>query len=169
MQAITSPMQRSGCSTEEASQRFLGLLREMGQVMSLRDPMGDFDNCELTTAQRHAVMWIGLRKGMTMSQLAGFLHTSTATCTGLADRLERDGFVERVRSEEDRRVVQLRLTEKGHGVFQRIEDHAQRRVGQLLSLVDDHDRAELLAILERAMAAARAHVGPSRLDRGHNK
>ena len=149
-------------SPEAIADQMLTLMSELGERLSMRDPMGDFPECPLTTAQRHAIMWVGIREGMTMSRLATFLHTSTATCTGVVDRLERDGYVTRVRSETDRRVVMLRLTDKGGESYKLIQNHARSRMAMVLRLMGQEDRVALLGIMERAVHAARAQPVPER-------
>ncbi len=48
-----------------------------------------------------------------MSQMADYINIPMSTATGLVERLVRKGYVERIRSEEDRRIVTIRLTEEG--------------------------------------------------------
>lgn len=50
---------------------------------------------------------------LTMSRLADLLGVSLSNATGLVDRMEERGFVERERDREDRRVVFARLAEGG--------------------------------------------------------
>ncbi len=54
----------------------------------------------------------------TLGGLADELNCSRGNLTGVADRLERDGWLVRERSTEDRRVVNIRLTEKGTRVWE---------------------------------------------------
>lgn len=51
---------------------------------------------------------------VTMSGLADSVSITTGGVTRLADRLEKDGLVERVSCPSDRRVTYLALTEQGH-------------------------------------------------------
>ncbi len=48
-----------------------------------------------------------------MTDIADAAGFSTAACTGLIDRLERDGLAHRVHSREDRRVILIDLTRRG--------------------------------------------------------
>ena len=50
---------------------------------------------------------------MPMSRLADVLNVSLSNATGLVDRMEERGFVERTRVPEDRRVVLVRITDAG--------------------------------------------------------
>lgn len=49
----------------------------------------------------------------TMTQLAEHMNFPTSTMTGIVDRLVKKGFVERYRSEQDRRIVLINLTDHG--------------------------------------------------------
>ncbi len=57
---------------------------------------------------------------MPMSRLADVLDVSLSNATGLIDRIEERGFVERTRVPEDRRVVLVRLTAAG---VQMLDEH----------------------------------------------
>ncbi len=47
------------------------------------------------------------------SQIARLIVVKSSTVTGIIDRLEQKGFVARVRSSSDRRVITIELTESG--------------------------------------------------------
>ncbi|MGO1712174.1 MAG: MarR family winged helix-turn-helix transcriptional regulator, partial [Senegalia sp. (in: firmicutes)] len=48
---------------------------------------------------------------MKISELSKKMGLSNSTVSGIIDRMERDGFVERTRSKEDRRVVNVKMTD----------------------------------------------------------
>ncbi len=54
-----------------------------------------------------------------MSQLGQALSIHVSTASNLLDKLARAGLVERLRTEEDRRVVRLRLTDMGRDIVAR--------------------------------------------------
>lgn len=56
---------------------------------------------------------------ITVSQLGQALSVHVSTASNLLDKLARAGLVERLRGEEDRRVVRLRVTEKGRDIIAR--------------------------------------------------
>lgn len=56
---------------------------------------------------------------ITVSQLGQALSIHVSTASNLLDKLARAGLVERLRGEEDRRVVRLRLTDKGRDIIAR--------------------------------------------------
>lgn len=67
------------------------------------------------TPQQHQVL-VALRAAengeLSIGELADTLLLQPHSVSGLADRLQTVGLVERIRSEDDRRVVTLRLTVK---------------------------------------------------------
>ena len=50
---------------------------------------------------------------LSLSELSERIRAQNSTVTGIIDRMEREGLVVRARSSEDRRVVNIRLTDKG--------------------------------------------------------
>lgn len=71
--------------------------------------------------------------------------------TGLADRLEALGFVERRADPADRRVKQLSLTETGVEVKRRIDDAMALGPG-LFPELDDEDVADLVRVYRKMLA-----------------
>ena len=70
---------------------------------------------------------------LTMSQLSKELMVSNGNVTGVIDRLEKTGFVKRVRAEHDRRIQFIELTAKGRKEFNRMASRHERWVAELLS------------------------------------
>jgi DNA-binding MarR family transcriptional regulator len=67
----------------------------------------------VSMAQMHILFTLQRRGEMTMSQLADFLNVSLSNATGLIDRLEERGYIERDRVATDRRIVLVRVTAAG--------------------------------------------------------
>lgn len=88
--------------------------------------------------------------------VADFLSQQSQTVTGVLDRLERAGHVQRLRDMEDRRAVRLELTGSGRMVVEAIESRLGRHVSDLLSGVDEAARARLQAGLDALEASVRA-------------
>ena len=55
-----------------------------------------------------------------MITIATRLGISTAAVTGIADKLEKLGLIERIRGRQDRRSVWLKLTEQGQALAARL-------------------------------------------------
>ena len=81
---------------------------------------------------------------LAMSKLAEALDVSVASATGIVDRMEDRGLVERRREPDDRRVILVHPTERGNAVFR---DLAEQRRGHLRTLLEGMREDELAAFL----------------------
>jgi DNA-binding MarR family transcriptional regulator len=70
--------------------------------------------------------------------------------TGLIDRLEREGFVERVRCSEDRRVIYVALTDNGSAVLARLDEPLLALHRKLMGHMTAAELKELSRLLEKA-------------------
>lgn len=84
-----------------------------------------------------------------MSDLATYACTSQASITGIIDRLETLGFVERIRPTQDRRVVEVALTEAGRAEKQHAQEHMAHRLAALLEPLDSDETKELLRLFRK--------------------
>jgi len=91
---------------------------------------------------------------LAMSKLAEALDISVASMTGVIDRMEKRGLVERRHDLEDRRVVLVHPAAGGRQLFADIDE--RRRLG-LAKLLDSLTDADLEGLLRghRALRAAR--------------
>ena len=98
---------------------------------------------------------------LSMSQLADALDVSMASATGIVTRMEIRGLVERRHATDDRRVVEVHLTEQGAGLFGELEQRRYEHLREIIGLLTDEERAGFLTGL-RAMQAARRAVAARR-------
>lgn len=75
--------------------------------------------CGINGAQVWMLAAIAEAPDSTVSRLSQALSIHISTASNLLDKLARAGLVERLRTEEDRRVVLLRLTDAGKAVVER--------------------------------------------------
>jgi DNA-binding MarR family transcriptional regulator len=68
---------------------------------------------ELAPMQMHALRLLDPEGGVPMSALAEHMACDPSNVTGIVDRLEARGLIERRGDEHDRRVKMLALTEEG--------------------------------------------------------
>lgn len=94
---------------------------------------------------------------LSMGQLADGLDVSDASATGIIERMERRGLVERRHATDDRRLVQVHLLEAGSSVFSDLQAHRREHLHRLLQELSDAELAGFLAGL-RAMRAARVRL-----------
>lgn len=89
-----------------------------------------------------------------MKQLADHLGLEKSTLSGLIDRAERKGVVQRRPSESDRRVVEVTLTPEGESAARRIEAEVRLAIEPIIRRLDPDDRAALRILLERVLGPA---------------
>lgn len=116
----------------------------------------------VSMAQLHVMSMLDRHGDMAMSRLAEMVDVSLSNATGLVDRMEERGFVERVRVPDDRRVVLVRLTETGRKL---VDDMEIIRAATLRSVLDRLDPDQLDGVarattdLRDALAAVAATPG----------
>lgn len=89
-----------------------------------------------------------------MSELAERIHQSSATMTGIVDRLVEKGWVTRRRSEDDRRAVFVNLTSQGHEIVDHVAYERRQAVQDSILKMDPNDVASFIKLLQRYMDAA---------------
>ncbi len=113
----------------------------------------------LSLIQLNVVAVIEAEGPLSMSRLADELDVSVASATGIIDRMERRGLVERRHATDDRRVVAVHLTEQGAGVFRVFASRRREHLARLLAELTDDELAGLLAGI-RGLRAARQRLAP---------
>jgi DNA-binding MarR family transcriptional regulator len=94
---------------------------------------------------------------MAMKRLAEALDVSDASTTGIVDRMEKRGLVERRHATEDRRVVRVYPTAAGEQVFRDMAAHRRLALSNVLAELTE-DEMQALLIGMRAIHAARRRV-----------
>jgi MarR family transcriptional regulator, organic hydroperoxide resistance regulator len=102
----------------------------------------------LSPMQAHALRF--LERPVPMSELAETLWCDASNVTGIVDRLEARGLVERRPSPDDRRVKLLRLTDEGETLRARVVERMERPAPELAALGADEQR-QLRDLLARAL------------------
>lgn len=102
---------------------------------------------ELTVNDMHVIEAIDVREPKNMSSVARALSVTTGTLTIAVNGLVKKGYVERKRSEEDRRVVLISLTQKGRRAYAQHQKFHQRMVEAVVEGLTEQEQE----ILERAL------------------
>ena len=95
-------------------------------------------------AQFFLLGYLANEKFLTMTDISKKMGHSTAAATGLVDRLEKLGYVERLHASEDRRKVMVQITPKGIDLVDRMREDI---TGSLVDLMSDLDKDEQAALL----------------------
>ncbi|MBV9124756.1 MAG: MarR family transcriptional regulator [Planctomycetes bacterium] len=91
----------------------------------------------------------GEGKPLAILDIAGRTVTVVPGITGLIDRLERAGFVNRVRCPEDRRVIYVALTDLGTRALAALDEPLLALNRRLLGHLSAAELQELIRLLEK--------------------
>jgi DNA-binding MarR family transcriptional regulator len=112
---------------------------------------------QVSLVHLNVLMLLSATGPMSMSRLAEALDISVASVTGVVDRMESRGLVERRRDTDDRRVIMVTTAEGGNQIFAEIDQRRRQSLGVLLNHLT---RDELAGLLKghRALRAAREQM-----------
>jgi DNA-binding MarR family transcriptional regulator len=108
---------------------------------------------ELSPPQALALRHLEPGSPLPMSALAELLHCDNSNITGIVDRLEDRGLVERRPAAHDRRVKHLLVTERGAEVRERLTERMDSAPDELDRLTKAEQR-QLLALLRKVAGEA---------------
>ncbi len=109
----------------------------------------ELDKGDITIPQLDIMLCLDRTKGIPLSELAERLLVTGGNITGVIDRLEREGYVQRERDEKDRRIVRAKLTEKGHEVCSHILPLYQEHLSQIINNLSPEEQRQLRYLLKK--------------------
>jgi DNA-binding MarR family transcriptional regulator len=112
--------------------------------------MATLNELGLAPMQSMALMQLRPGEPMTMSAMAHALQCDNSNVTGIADRLEAMGLIERRPAEHDRRVKTLVITDKGSELRGEVEQRMSVPPPPLAGMSEE-DAALLRDVLQRAL------------------
>jgi len=119
-------------------------------------------DCDLTNAQWLPILKLQQGQASTVAELARACTMDAGAMTRLLDRLETKGLCKRTRSESDRRVVNIHLTDTGREVAQGIPGVLCAVLNSHLSGLSPEEFSTLKQLLHRVLAntteSGAAHV-----------
>ena len=107
---------------------------------------------DVTANDMHVIEAIGTGEPKNMTTVAKLLSVTTGTLTISMNSLVKKGYVQRIRSEEDRRVVLVSLTEKGKRAFAHHKRFHDAMIREVLKGLDEKEQEVLRRSLLNLMA-----------------
>ncbi|MBS4761599.1 MarR family transcriptional regulator [Carnobacteriaceae bacterium zg-ZUI252] len=98
---------------------------------------------DLSIKEMHTIEAIGLHEELTSTQVANRLNITVGTLTVAVNNLVKKGYVERVKRDNDRRFVRLKLTKRGKLLFRL---HAKFHKEMVVETLQDMDDAQVAAL-----------------------
>src|SRR5579871_5242503 len=122
-------------TSDQLQIRFARLLREYG----------------LTSPTQYNILRIlrGEGKPLPILEIASRTITIVPGITGLIDRLEKAGFVQRLRCDQDRRVIYVALTDQGMKILADLDEPLLALYRKLTGHMSQGDLKDLIRLLEK--------------------
>lgn len=102
---------------------------------------------DLTSVQYRALQLIVLNESKAVKDVSNHLKIKPAAGTALIDRLERKKLIERVHSEDDRRVVFIQSTESGRNTYHSINKCFTKIFRDFYSVLNEEETVRLKEIV----------------------
>ncbi|MBU5486359.1 MarR family transcriptional regulator [Clostridium sp. MSJ-11] len=104
---------------------------------------------DLSVTEMHTIEAVSLYNKRTMSEIAMDLKITVGTLTTAINNLVKKGYVERSRSEEDRRIVYVSLTKRGKLAYRIHEKFHSNMVKETISGLSEEEEKVLVSSLEK--------------------
>ncbi|MCR5501405.1 MAG: MarR family transcriptional regulator [Lachnospiraceae bacterium] len=133
----------------ETFKQFTDYIDEIKELLSSDLWSNIFLNCSKNEV---LIFWLLYqKKEVNMSEIAEYIHVPLNTATGIVGRMEKSGLVERMRSDQDKRIVLIRFSEKGMIQFQRLIGELTGYAAKVLGAFTPEE----LKLMESMMAKAK--------------
>lgn len=103
---------------------------------------------DITNNDMHVIEAIGIGEGNNMSAIAKKLNVTVGTLTTAMNSLVNKKYVERKRGEQDRRVVHVKLTDKGEAAYRHHENYHMQMTQAILDKLSEDEIPVLMKTLE---------------------
>lgn len=135
----------------EAENRALDLWVKLARAFAVfnRRSQEHIRTCDLTPSQFAVLECLGHRGELTLGELSSKMLMSCGNMTVVVDNLEKDGLVQRSRSDADRRVIHVSLTADGQTLFDRIFPEHARHIHRLAGVLSTEEQLQLAQLLKK--------------------
>jgi len=104
---------------------------------------------DLTEPQFAMLECLGHLGPLKLGELSKKMLVSGGNITCVVDNLEKEGFIERVRVAEDRRVVLVRLTPRGKKLFDDVFIQHAEFITRIASVLTEYEQETLARLLKK--------------------
>jgi DNA-binding MarR family transcriptional regulator len=140
-------------ASNASEQNFIPLMRELSrahQFFSLYDAeIHRLAGSDLTAPQAKVIFCLGNTDGMTCSEITDQTLITKGTLTGVIDRLEEKGLVQRWGDSDDGRRIIVDLTKEGERVFKREYPRYVALLKTRFDALSDKDRDQATTLLAK--------------------
>jgi DNA-binding MarR family transcriptional regulator len=104
--------------------------------------------CHITLAQCHALVEIGRAEKISLNELARIIGLDNSTMSRTVNNLVNTGFLERVEDQNDRRYINIKLTDDGIQAYKDIETKMNDYYEEIYQLIPEDKQDQMLESLQ---------------------
>ncbi|RJP73782.1 MAG: MarR family transcriptional regulator [Candidatus Zixiibacteriota bacterium] len=136
---------------EEKARQLTDLIFELTHQIQSQHPSAHIQDCDVSFAELGVILYLSRKGPSIMREMADYAGSAVSTMTGVVDRLVAKGLVTRQRPEEDRRIVQVELTDKARAVL-RAHFHEHMAVSRaILAALNEEDQEALITVMQKVV------------------
>ena len=105
----------------------------------------------ISPPEMRSIMWLARRGKTVMTDFAQGIDVPLSTATRIVNRLVKKGIVERRRSDEDRRIVEIDLSAEAYKHRNKFLEARQAAIATVLEQLDVAEGEMLLGLLEKGL------------------
>jgi DNA-binding MarR family transcriptional regulator len=149
MKLIQSGIQNASHEVDAERLADFVLFTQRGCILNLSK---ELNRGNLSYPQFFLLTYLASEEFLTMTDIAKKMGHSTAAATGLVDRIEKLGYVERVHASDDRRKIMVRITPQGLEFVAQMRTEIATDLASMLSSLDEQ-AAESVGHAGRALSS----------------
>lgn len=104
---------------------------------------------DLTNNEMHVIDAVGIDEPKNMTQIAAILSVTVGTLTTAMNSLVKKGYCVRERGADDRRIVEIRLTERGRAAYFHHRDFHKKMIRAIADDMTDEEMSALVSMLKK--------------------
>lgn len=139
----------------QVSSMFRALLKNISQDWN-KTSAGKYN---LTFPQFQVLYVLKMRGPQKVSELAESLSLTPPAITGLTDKLFAEGYVQKERAEDDRRVVNITILDAGLEMIQKVKRDQKEMIQGFFDILSEEDIQHLKRIFSLMLSNIDQHKG----------
>ncbi|TSA27590.1 MAG: MarR family transcriptional regulator [Ignavibacteriales bacterium] len=102
------------------------------------------------TSPQFGVLEILYKSGpLSLNKISNEMMVTGANITCVVDNLEKEGFVKRIHSKQDRRVILADITESGRNKIESILPEYYKNISTMVSTLSEGEQKEVIILLDK--------------------
>jgi len=152
----------------ELTKEIIELQRRLNRDMR-RYTLDAWMELNLTIPQLKSLFFIANWGSTNFTKLASALEVTPSNVTGIVDRLVEQGLVSRQENPEDRRMLMLRVTDKGEAIIANLRERRASHISEILAQLSLEELNSVFKGLTLLVQAAEAREGKTKEEHAATK